>query len=624
MHILLLSSAYNSLTQHAHVELKALGHRVGIAIATTGDAMREAVRQFRPELILCPMLAQVIPRDIWEHHVCLILHPGIVGDRGPNSLDWAILEEEQDWGVTVVQAAEHVDSGSIWAASDFRMRAASKSSLYRDEVTQAAVRAMLVAVRRYESRLFVPEPLDYSKPAVRGRFRPSVTRRERRIDWEADRVATILRKIRSADGAPGVLDEIGGLPVFLYGAHEEGALIGKPGDLIAQRHGAICRAAVDGAVWISHLKRKGEHPHQYFKLPAARVLGERMRAVPEVPIAIHAAHDGATFRDIWYEERNEVGYLYFRFYNGAMGTEHCQRLQQAMRYARQRPTKVIVLIGGQDFWSNGIHLNLIEAAADPAEESWRNINAMNDFVLGVLTATEHLTIAALYGSAGAGGVMMALGADRVLAREGIVLNPHYRGMGGLYGSEYWTYSLPRRVGHERARQLTEQCLPVSVHEARAMGLIDDIILQDATGSGGFGPFREQIVRIAENLAHGQRYPDELARKSAERSAHEAAKPLEQYRLEELAEMRNNFWGEDSSYHQARSAFVHKQPRPGHLKCSVAIETACGNMHCDEARRTQTNRCALASLGWDEHSPPPVRYDREPPESQRRGDASGAR
>ena len=55
---------------------------------------------------------------------------------------------------------------------------------------------------------------------------------------------------------------------------------------------------------------------------------------------------------------------------------------------------------------------------------------------------------------------MALGADRVLAREGIVLNPHYKGMGGLYGSEYWTYSLPRRVGHERALQLTEQCLPV--------------------------------------------------------------------------------------------------------------------------------------------------------------------
>jgi putative two-component system hydrogenase maturation factor HypX/HoxX len=78
MRILLLSSAYNSLTQHAHVELKAMGHWVGVAVGTNGDAMREAVVQFEPDLVLCPMLAQVIPRDIWERYTCLILHPGIV------------------------------------------------------------------------------------------------------------------------------------------------------------------------------------------------------------------------------------------------------------------------------------------------------------------------------------------------------------------------------------------------------------------------------------------------------------------------------------------------------------------------------------------------------------------
>ena len=53
------------------------------------------------------------------------------------------------------------------------------------------------------------------------------------------------------------------------------------------------------------------------------------------------------------------------------------------------------------------------------------------------------------GNAGAGGVMLALGGDEVLMREGVVLNPHYRTM-GLFGSEYWTYVLPRRVGTYQA------------------------------------------------------------------------------------------------------------------------------------------------------------------------------
>jgi hypothetical protein len=35
--------------------------------------------------------------------------------------------------------------------------------------------------------------------------------------------------------------------------------------------------------------------------------------------------------------------------------------------------------------------------------------------------------------------------------RGVMLNPHYKNMGNLYGSEYWTYLLPRRVGEEGAR-----------------------------------------------------------------------------------------------------------------------------------------------------------------------------
>ena len=57
--------------------------------------------------------------------------------------------------------------------------------------------------------------------------------------------------------------------------------------------------------------------------------------------------------------------------------------------------------------------------------------------------------------------MMALGADQVIARDGVVLNPHYETM-GLYGSEYWTYVLPRRVGLTTANDLTRQWLVDSV------------------------------------------------------------------------------------------------------------------------------------------------------------------
>jgi putative two-component system hydrogenase maturation factor HypX/HoxX len=260
---------------------------------------------------------------------------------------------------------------------------------------------------------------------------------------------------------------------------------------------------------------------------------------------------------------------------------------------------VIVLSGGRDFFSNGIHLNLIEAAADPAAESWRNINAMNDLVLAILTAEDRLTIAALYGSAGAGGVMLALAADKVLAREGIVLNPHYQGMGGLYGSEYWTYSLPKRVGPEQALELTERCLPVAVQQARAIGLIDDVILADRIGESAFDGFREQIARIAENLARSPHYAGWLAQKQAARAQDERLKPLQRYRAEELAEMERNFWGEDQSYHLARSAFVRKQPRAGELKWPAPLQILVGHQRALPARPRIGDDLAATRPCWSD-------------------------
>jgi len=550
MKIVFFTTAHNSLSQRAFVELVDRGHTVTVVIASSEEVMLEAVEREQPDLIVAPMLKKVIPASIWQQHTCLIVHPGIKGDRGPSSLDWAILHAHEEWGVTLLQADAEMDAGAIWAWRTFAIRGASKSHLYRHEVTEAAIEALLETIAKRESNTFVPEPLDYSREDVRGCLQASMKQADRAIDW-AEPSASILRKIRCADSYPGILDTVLGMPCYLYGAHEEDVLRGRPGEIIAKRDGAICRATGDGAIWITHLKQKGPDGQPSFKLPATQVLGDRLAHAPDVPLAVDQAYDGRTYRDIWYEERQAVGYLHFDFYNGAMSTDHCQRLREAFLLIRRRPTKVIVLMGGPDFWSNGIHLNVIEAANDPAQESWRNIQAMNDLVRELITTESHLVISALQGNAAAGGVILALAADCIYARKGIVLNPHYKGMGKLYGSEYWTYLLPKRVGGEKARELTEALLPISTSTAQQIGLLDDAFEEDAAS------FREHISKIAEELASSHRYEQMLEEKRHTRKTDEASKPLQAYREEELQWMWMNFFGADRSYHLARKRFVYK-------------------------------------------------------------------
>jgi putative two-component system hydrogenase maturation factor HypX/HoxX len=471
----------------------------------------------------------------------------------------------EEWGVTVLEADAEADAGDIWETRRFRMRPVGKSSIYRHEVRRASVEMLVSAVSNFERGEFRPLPLDYGDPAVTGRLRPLIKQADRAIDWSTDSTATVTRRIRAAEGHPGVLDPIDGTEFHLFNVYPERVLRGRPGEIIATRNGAICRATVDGAVWITHLKQRDQDGQAFFKLPAVRALelAGLLPEVPEIPVAVHAPIPaGTTYREISYEERAGVGYLSFDFYNGAMSTEQCRRLREAYLYARgRRQTKVIVLAGGLDFFSNGIHLNVIEAAEDQAEESWYNLHAIDDVVREIVETDSHLTISALSGDAAAGGVPFALAADHVVAREDVVLNPYYQHMGGLYGSEYWTYLLPRRIGTELTEELTSAPFqPIGTRRAVEIGLLD------AAFGETVASFRAQVNGLAERLA---RHPDIghwLERKRDIRARDERIKPLSTYRTEELAKSHECFFGSDRSYHEARQRFVYKSGAP----CAVPV------------------------------------------------------
>ena len=153
--------------------------------------------------------------------------------EGPSSLDWAITTGQKIWGVTILQAAAEMDAGPIWASHNFSLPASplAKSSLYRQQVTEAAVRGVLEAVEKFQSGSFQPEPLDYARPDVLGSLQPNMRQSDRAIDWTRDDTAAIVRKVRAADSAPGVLSALLGMSCFLYGAHEEDRIKGPPGQV---------------------------------------------------------------------------------------------------------------------------------------------------------------------------------------------------------------------------------------------------------------------------------------------------------------------------------------------------------------------------------------------------------
>lgn len=545
MRVLFYCYRFNSLSQRLYCELTERGHEVSVELDVHPELMIEAAELYRPDLIIAPFLRRKIPSEVWRRYRTLVIHPGPPGDRGPSALDWAILRNERRWGVALIEATEEYDAGDVWAWREFPMRFARKSSLYRNEVTERAVECVLEAMGKFEKGDFKPEPQN------EGKWNPKMEQSVRRINWERDTTEDVLRKVYASDSQPGVLDErVFGEEVLLYNAFPEDELRGRPGEVIAHRDEAVCVGTTDGAVWITHARRRGK---KSIKLPVLRIFPKIAERVPEVPIKPWEKVELRTYREILYEEEEGIGYIYFNFYNGAMSTEQCERLRDVVRYAKRRPVKAIVLLGQEDFFSNGMNLNTIENAESPPDESWRNINAMDDLCEEILKTPDKLTVAGIQGNAGAGGVFLALTCDIVFAREGVVLNPHYKNIGNLYGSEFWTYTLPKRVGREKGREVMERRMPISSEQAQKIGLIDGVFGKTPS------EFRDELKRRIEEFVHSPEFEKFIREKVKERTSSKWQRLIEKCRREELERMKLNFYGFDTSYHIARYYFVYRLP-----------------------------------------------------------------
>ncbi|KAG0562232.1 hypothetical protein KC19_9G128500 [Ceratodon purpureus] len=565
---LLVCDAFNSMAQRASLKLKESGHDVNVHIFKNGDTMIAAVEKLKPDAILCPFLTKRIPAQIYTGPVpCLIIHPGIEGDRGMSSIDWALQESQPEWGVTILQAEEEMDAGPIWATSNFRIRrslgeAPTKSSLYRIECVDAAMRCIDDVLHKVKHNI-APRPLDYSNPSVRGCLRPKLMQADRRLNWELP-AEELARIIRAGDSQPGTLSVVANEKFLLFGAHVESHpppanSESRPMDVLGQRDGAVLiRCGFGTALWISHLKKNVKS----IKLPATSALPTHSVSTlpflhpPALEVPFKAWPE--TFQEIFYWNHNDVTYLWFDFYNGAMSTDQCRRLSAALDHIDEASkSKVLVLMGGVNYFSNGIHLNTIEAADDPAHESWENINAIDDVVRRILACSKRVTVSAMLGNAGAGGVMTAIAADVVWAHRNVVLHPSYKPM-ELYGSEYWTYSLPKRVGVEVAGELVSSTEPVSASQAKRMGLIDEVLAPSTVG------FVESVIERAEKIGRGTQWSGMVEAK--ERMVAELRGRWKQHRDDELVNMKACF--ESEVYHQKRRDFVYKSA--GSLSCQAEL------------------------------------------------------
>ncbi|SFV54438.1 Hydrogenase assembly protein HoxX [hydrothermal vent metagenome] len=137
---------------------------------------------------------------------------------------------------------------------------------------------------------------------------------------------------------------------------------------------------------------------------------------------------------------------------------------------------------------------------------------------------------------------MGLACDYVVGKEGVVLNPHYKTL-GLSGSEYHTYTLPKRVSEAMSQKLLDECLPISVGMAKEIGMIDEVFSREN--------YYEELHQFALSTIDDDFLWDKQDYLEVNRAKIEALKERE------LQTMHPEFWDKESTFHKLRQEFVYK-------------------------------------------------------------------
>ena len=218
----------------------------------------EQIRQLQPELIAVAAYGRILPVDILEYpaYGCINVHSSLLPKyRGSAPIHWAILNGDEESGVTIMHMAKEMDAGDIIAQSVTPIDPNETVETLHDRLAQMGAALLVEVVEQIKAGTAKRTPQDESKVT----YAPMLSRELSPLDWT--RTARQLHdQVRGLIPWPATTtDIIGGQPVKIFEVEELGvATTAAPGTIVAAGKQGIDVACGDGVLLrIKQLQAQG-------------------------------------------------------------------------------------------------------------------------------------------------------------------------------------------------------------------------------------------------------------------------------------------------------------------------------------------------------------------------------
>src|SRR6266849_5176504 len=226
----------NLKLQPSPVKELAVGH--GLPVLQPERARNEEfIQQLRavgPDLIAVAAYGQILPRSILElpRFGCLNVHTSLLPKyRGAAPIQWAILNDDKETGVTIMKMDAGLDTGAVLAQAPTPIAPEDDAPSLHDRLARLGADLLVKTLPDYAAGKIIPQP----QPAAGATHARKITREDGRLDWPQP-ARGLWNRVRALKPWPGTFTL---LPTTyksrllkIWSAEIESQLAGEPGNIL--------------------------------------------------------------------------------------------------------------------------------------------------------------------------------------------------------------------------------------------------------------------------------------------------------------------------------------------------------------------------------------------------------
>jgi methionyl-tRNA formyltransferase len=223
--------------------------------ARNEDFIRE-LRGLQPDLIVVAEYGQILPKAILDlpRLGCLNVHTSLLPKyRGAAPIQWAILNDEPETGVTIMKMDPGLDTGDILAQRATPIRPEDDSQTLHDRLATLGAELLIETIREYAANRITPRP----QPVEGASHARKISKEDGLLDWRLPARA-LWNRVRAFTPWPGAFTHLGPRPALLKVWRAEPAEeSGQPGEILSVDKAGLVVACGEKALRIFDLQRQG-------------------------------------------------------------------------------------------------------------------------------------------------------------------------------------------------------------------------------------------------------------------------------------------------------------------------------------------------------------------------------